>query len=170
MANDENRNWKPYTTPYTGSGGVRIQSGTGGGNLGTREDWVPSSWLVGSGVAQSPSGQILSGSGLSGGTAPPNAGSVTVHSSGPPLSQESKGAVKHRSATRDNRVVEEGALHSGLSSSTAYQGGYLNPNMTLAPGTVSLEPRRPRCPTTLQREAEEARKSCSGERSSHSRR
>lgn len=175
MANDENQNWKPYTIPYTGSGAVRIRSnagqGNGQGNPVAGDGWVPSSWLVGPGVAQSPSGKVLSSSGVSGGHAPPNAEPITVHSSGPPLSQEPKGHTKHSAAPGGSRDIKREKANTGSSARNDAEYTYdLNPNMNLPPGTISLPPRHAKCPATLRREGEEIRKSCSGEGSSQHRR
>ncbi len=48
------KDWKPYTVPYTGGGAV--QTGHG---------WVPSAWMVGPGIAQSPNGQVFGSGGTS---------------------------------------------------------------------------------------------------------
>ena len=169
MSNDENKGWKPYPIPYPGSGAVRVNSGTGGnGDAASSNGWVPSSWVIGPGVAQSPSGQFYSSNGVSG-SAPPTTGSVTVHSSGPVLPQESHALTRTRAAAvAKGKVKPENkppGSHSGNRNNDTqdYSRRYSHPYTNLPPGTTSMPPQRPRSPTTVMRENEQVRKSCGGE-------
>ncbi|KAI1246683.1 hypothetical protein MGN70_010562 [Eutypa lata] len=113
----DNKDWKPYTVPYTGSGAIHTRHG--------------------SGVAQSPSGQIFSSS--------------------PPPSGFSRGPQSH---TRPNQtqVRPSGAENQGPQVQAQAQA-----NLNLPAGTFTRLPDRPKSAATLQREAVQVRKSCSGQ-------
>ncbi|KAK7754239.1 hypothetical protein SLS62_003817 [Diatrype stigma] len=111
----DNKDWKPYTVPYTGGGAS------------------PSGTVFSS---SPPEGRILASGGSGGGVLDPERNGSSSSSSSRPVGAEHQGPLPQ---------------------------AQVQTHLNLPAGTFSRAPDHPKSPATQKREAEQVRKSCSGQ-------